>query len=337
LPTRLTSRPACLVAVSVLSFIALAVVVALGMLYSNLRHVYLHIGCANNLKQLGLIARMYANESRGEYFPPPLLRGFERPDGSIHAVFRFGMDPNSVYPEYLITHSVWLCHFDWRRTLDDDFFLAPDGTALILEWRGPDDGGAVTANSIPCDDPRACLHAVDHSYWYLGFLFDRMEHGDPVSELNALSPAIETFGGDLSVQGEAPAQLVHAYEELLVNRALTALAANDIVALNRATDNGLPVPPGHGNPHGDNVHRVRSGIARFLITEIGNPHAEAEAEASVPIMWDRVAMTPEGMSHHRPAGGNVLYMDGHVAFIDYGAGAPIHEGIARFGAALRGP
>lgn len=54
--------------------------------------------CQNNLKQMGLVLRMFANESKGERFPPvsPIL------DNWI-------VDLNAIYPEYLTDLSVLMC------------------------------------------------------------------------------------------------------------------------------------------------------------------------------------------------------------------------------------
>ena len=39
-------------------------------------------------------------------------------------------------------------------------------------------------------------------------------------------------------------------------------------------------------------------------------------QAAVPLMWDRVPLYEEEFSH-RPLGGNILHLDGHVEFIPY--------------------
>jgi len=73
------------------------------------------------------------------------------------------------------------------------------------------------------------------------------------------------------------------------------------------------------------VHRVlrlREGIERFLITDINNPSASAVSQSSVPIFFDRIDIDPMGFNHV-PGGGNVLYMDGHVAFVRYPGPFPI--------------
>lgn len=54
--------------------------------------------CQNNLKQLGLVIKMYSNESKGERFPPlsPIPGNWM-------------MDVNAVYPEYLTDLSILIC------------------------------------------------------------------------------------------------------------------------------------------------------------------------------------------------------------------------------------
>ena len=320
-----------LVAVSLVAFMLVG-----GCLYpyALVRNAKMSLGCQSKLKHMGLLMRIYAYESPGEHFPPLLVRGFERTDGSMQTAFALGMDPTSVYPEFLADHYIFLCYFDWYPAMDDDHFLAADGTSLFNEWRGPEGGGPLTANGNPCSDSRSCIHAVDFSYWYLGFVFDRMEPGDPATGLDPLHPAMAAIGGDPSINGHVPAQLVHAFEEILVQRFLPALEAGDFEGANSAAHSDLSAPAGQGNNNGNTVYRLRVGVARFLITDTNSPGAELMAESIVPVMWDRVPLQRHDFSHQRPLGGNVLYFDGHTDFVPYPGPAPMHEGIAHFGAAL---
>ncbi|MCX5759239.1 MAG: prepilin-type N-terminal cleavage/methylation domain-containing protein, partial [Candidatus Hydrogenedentes bacterium] len=60
--------------------------------------------CANNLKQFGIIFKMYGNESGGK-FPPMQLVGPEHPlnpnDKSNAVVAAAGPECRAIYPEYL--------------------------------------------------------------------------------------------------------------------------------------------------------------------------------------------------------------------------------------------
>ena len=58
--------------------------------------------CANNLKQTGVILKMYANESRGEKYPPlpPATGGHQSLNGKV------------LYPEYLTDVKILVCPSD---------------------------------------------------------------------------------------------------------------------------------------------------------------------------------------------------------------------------------
>jgi prepilin-type processing-associated H-X9-DG protein len=53
-----------------------------------------------------------------------------------------------------------------------------------------------------------------------------------------------------------------------------------------------------------------------LITDINNPAASAIAATEIPVMWDEIAVYGGATTfNHVPAGGNCLYMDGHVEWV----------------------
>jgi len=64
------------------------------------------------------------------------------------------------------------------------------------------------------------------------------------------------------------------------------------------------------------IRRLREGIERFFITDINNPAGSSIAQSDIPIMWDAVSILVRDFNHV-PGGSNVLYMDGHVAFLKY--------------------
>jgi len=101
-----------------------------------------------------------------------------------------------------------------------------------------------------------------------------------------------------------------------------------------------------GTPYDDDgtkmtttIMRLKEGIERFLITDINNPAAAANAQSSTFVMWDAWSAASSVHSvwggapdmgvvrfNHVPGGSNVLYMDGHVEFVKYGAKAPVRKG-----------
>lgn len=88
------------------------------------------------------------------------------------------------------------------------------------------------------------------------------------------------------------------------------------------------IPTGSGG-QGRTMYRVREGIERFLITDINNPAGSARAQSAIPVMFDVISdgSKPQGQGigsfSHVPGGGNVLYMDGHVAFVKYPGNFPV--------------
>ena len=79
-------------------------------------------------------------------------------------------------------------------------------------------------------------------------------------------------------------------------------------------DNDLSVDLADGPA---SIFRLREGIERFLITDINNPAASAKAQSELFFMADWVSTDLGQEFNHAPGGCNVLFMDGHVAFIRY--------------------
>ena len=84
------------------------------------------------------------------------------------------------------------------------------------------------------------------------------------------------------------------------------------------------IPKGNANAP-DGVLRLRQGIERFLITDINNPAATAEAASTVPVTWDQASGMTVANFNHVPGGCNVLYLDGHAAFTRYPGEFPVDE------------
>lgn len=97
-----------------------------------------------------------------------------------------------------------------------------------------------------------------------------------------------------------------------------AFLANPALQDSDLTPSNVPgLTSGTGSaPGSDKILRLREGIERFLITDINNPGGAAVAQSIVPVMWDIVDADVKHFNHV-PSGSNVLFMDGHVEFLNY--------------------
>jgi prepilin-type N-terminal cleavage/methylation domain-containing protein/prepilin-type processing-associated H-X9-DG protein len=287
--------------------------------------------CQNNLKQWGLIFKMYAGEAKGERYPPLELEiqmRDDRPEWELYIAA--GPRVKSVYPEYLTDPAIIICPSDSEDTVDS--LRDEDIPALNLtkgEWHiGYFLGGGNGVNNI------------DASYAYFGWVFDRL--GDNPTQIERVSglPGLDAFasllGASLDSTALIPSQLPRALYQMAINNgdvvtALTSPGPDGVELVRAAADGDVSggFLTGHGNGGGDTVYRLRDGIERFLITDINNPAASAKAQSELFIMMDDLGTAGTAtLFNHIPGGCNVLYMDGHCEFIRYPTKAPVNEYLA---------
>jgi prepilin-type processing-associated H-X9-DG protein len=96
-------------------------------------------------------------------------------------------------------------------------------------------------------------------------------------------------------------------------------AYNERIKKGLKFDQDLDAPEGSGSWKSNKFYfRLREGIERFGITDINNPAGAALVQSQIPILIERAG-------HHKPEGGNVLFMDGHVTFLKYPGTWPMTE------------
>jgi prepilin-type N-terminal cleavage/methylation domain-containing protein/prepilin-type processing-associated H-X9-DG protein len=253
--------------------------------------------CANNLKQLGLCLKMYANESKGQKLPPMKIWDNTSSTDDAVAVLNDGgdivFDGPMMYPEYLSDTNVLICPSDSLASASGSSQSVPE------RWQYAGNINPALAGQI---DPR---RLDSTSYVYFGWLFN--------DEL------IDVPGGkdkndptwDVLTDGNFGALL--AFQEVM---------NSNETQINRRDADLTVLPPGFGNS-GNTIYRLREGIERFLITDINNPAASAEAQSEIPLMFDSISGLFVGDFSHVPGGANVVYLDGHVEFLKYPADFPV--------------
>lgn len=248
--------------------------------------------CQNNLKQMGLVFKMYAGEARGERFPTnSIWREPGSAPGTCEVESRFIQAPDfrALYPEYLSDPQIIICPSDVDAPRGPQFFRA-----------GDDENNPVN----PC-------RMIDWSYYYIGWAIPSHNYYtrapfDPndTAPTNAVLPFNLLVGGKQARPGQVVGQLGRGPDAAAVLHA----------------EFDADIPYTHPDLGQVTLYRFREGIERFYITDINNPAASALAQSDIVVYYDAHYLgsaTTTKFMNHIPGGGNLLFMDGHVEFERY--------------------
>ncbi len=271
--------------------------------------------CANNLKQMGIVLKMYSNESRGGKFPPT------GPWGA-----HWSMDTAGVYPEYLTDVKVLVCPSAANATSEG----MQQGVEIIMD-AAP---GAYTGQKlleIWPNDAFAPPYASEDirrrnltqfigggvNYAYMAWATTENGHYSAAEDVWR-SYKIAKYGRvgnwghidlDLDMKTWNTNEVYGEPEKRI--RFVQMMDASE-----------LPIVTGPGG--GSMMYRNKEGIERFFVTDINNPAGSAAAQSSVLLMFDGIMATQivngnagrnvVSRFNHVPGGCNVLYADGHVTF-----------------------
>jgi prepilin-type N-terminal cleavage/methylation domain-containing protein/prepilin-type processing-associated H-X9-DG protein len=292
--------------------------------------------CQNNLKQWGVIFKMFAGENKGKWVPWTRHIPVRNGDPGYTAWALMTPAPDLLYPEYWNDANLAVCPSDSRS----------DSIGAMFGMNGVDYAAKVAEAASRASGDRGyqicqyALLALQPSYIYMGYAVSTgsqladLFNSSGIAQGRAMTKVWAGYPDGLD--WGSPNDVCNFYTETF-NLKYTfpeyditeSSALGDGFKLPAHLNDGWPTDD-DGQPLPNIYYRLKEGIERFFITDINSPGGAAKAQSSIPVMmdsfargrgnnWDSALASDFATVrfNHLPGGANVLYMDGHVEFDKY--------------------
>ena len=313
-----------LVVIAIIGILAAILLPALSRARESARRA----SCANNLKQWGLVMKMYANESRGGKYPNrhvyygPVVDCTDSTFPSTGTEYYHSTGPyfDSVYPEYLSDVNVYRCPSSAKEDQTEQKNAA--GADITQRHCDAASSAALGNNTSLYDFNQAGVSlTVSQSYYYYEVIYDKMGDDEEV---------FLDWGPDWEVPKQYAAKIMDYWTYNTPTEAESFAYYDNDISFSDGAVSDAACSGSCGNGNSNTLYRLREGVERFMITDINNPAGGAMAQSEISIMADNLGKGDVdketgaiGDFNHIPGGANVLYLDGHVEFIKYPGDWPV--------------